>query len=95
MQVLLYLLSCRGKRPIDCPAQGNRYNTVLSERRDDRGVGTVNGRTLTYPPRFQYLGEKRRYVLKGRTRKRFCKRNARGEIRTRPFDDAKCEGVTY
>ena len=27
-----------------------------SERRDLRGVGTVYGRTLTYPLRFNYLG---------------------------------------
>ena len=39
------------------PPQGNPCNTLPpSERRDNWGVGTVHGRTLTYLLRFQYLG---------------------------------------
>ena len=47
----------RGKRSIDYPAQGNPYNTLPpSERRDIWDVGTVYGRTLTYPLRFNTWG---------------------------------------
>ena len=43
----------KGKRPIDHPTQGNPYNTLPpSRRRDLWGIGTVDGRTLTYPLRF-------------------------------------------
>ena len=48
-----YLLSYRGKRSFDYPAQGNPYNTLPpSERRDLGGVGTIYRRTLTCPIRF-------------------------------------------
>ena len=46
------------------------------------GVGTECGRTLTYPIHLITLGT-RETCLFGRTRKRFCKKNTRSEIRTR------------
>ena len=52
-----YLRSDRGKITIDYPAQGNLYDTFPhSERLDLWGVGSVYGRTLTYPIRFDTWG---------------------------------------
>ena len=49
--------SYRGETPIEYRIQGNPYSALSpSERRDIWGVGTVYGRTLTYPLRFQCPG---------------------------------------
>ena len=61
------------------------------------GVGTVYGRTLTYPltAAVSIPGEPGRHVFRDRTRKRFYKRNVRSGGRTRVLDDVKCEAITY
>ena len=93
-------LSYRGERSIEYPAHGHPYNTLPPppfKRRDIWGVGTVSGRTLAYPVRFKYLGNRGEIfcVFRDHTRKRFYKRNVLSETRTRVLDDFKCGGVTF
>ena len=60
------------------------------------GVGTVCGRTLTYPLRFNTWGTREIDVrVQGRTRVGFYeKKMFRSEIRACVLDDVKCEGCT-
>ena len=63
-----------------------------------KNIGTVYIRSyMDVLALFQYLWNQAGMLFgfSGLTRKRFCKRNVRSEIRARVLHDVKCEGVTY
>ena len=77
-------LQYRGKISIDYAAQGNIYNTLPpSERRGLWGVGTVYGRTLTYPLRFDTWGT-REINVSLRTARASASRKETVEVRFEP-----------
>ena len=93
-----HLLSYRGKRSIDYPAQGYPCNTLPpSERRDLWGVSpAVYGDTHADLPASlnKCLRNQVDVSLETARASAPIKRNVRSEIQTRVLDDVKCEGVT-
>ena len=73
------------------------YNTLPpSERRHIWGVGTVNGRTLTYRLRFSTWGTRDIYVFRDRTREYLYKETFEVMFElVSSTTSKKCEGVTY
>ena len=94
-----HLLSCRGKRSINYPAQGKPYSIFPPLERRDLWDVSVDGSPYTvvraYPNFDPNPGYPGRHVWNKTRASISFERNVQSGIRIRVLDDAKCDGATY